>query len=404
VISIIAFMSGMVLVAYRGAAEESSKQKTRTTIQKLSEVLNARMDEYASYSVALRAYPSGVSIPSNAAPLASANASLAVLRERARLLALRDVIRMEMPDHPDDIKCTTYWATGRTSAQFITFLENQLNQPIQTGLGNPSLGPILVRNTLTSRARALMTRVSSGGLPLAEWDKTNANAELLFLIVEGSDLNGSNAIELFGKSEIGDTDSDGLNEFIDSYGRPIRWIRWPAGFSGASRFYPDMLDPSLVDSSTGRLTISSEPYDRLGADPGWGSNLAPGTGLSPLVVAAGVDGGFGIRFRDVDRYGALPPGFSNPANIGTFDGRPSYSSADAPWSGTGSGATGYLLNVFTDPWHPRYATQPTMPDPDRKMMGAIVKLIDLPETGFFVPNPAHASDNLTNYDGTAVSL
>ena len=43
------------------------------------------------------------------------------------------------------------------------------------------------------------------------WDKTNANAELLFLIVEGSDLNGSSATELFGKSEVGDTDNDGAD-------------------------------------------------------------------------------------------------------------------------------------------------------------------------------------------------
>jgi len=390
VITILSLMSGMFLVAYRGAAEESNIQKSRSTIQKISEVLNARMDEYSNYAVALRVISTGGSIPSNVGPVAGANASTAVLRERARLLALRDIIRMEMPDHPDDIKCTTFWAGSRNSAQFKTFLETSLNQPIPTGLGNLALGSISVRNTLTSRTRALMTRVSAGGLPLSEWDKVNANAELLFLIVEGSDFNGSNAIELFGKSEIGDTDGDGLNEFIDAYGRPIRWIRWPAGFSGASRFYPDMLDPALV--SGGRLLVNSEAYDRLGSDPGWGSSLPPGTGLTPLVVSPGGDGGFGLRFREFDRYGT---GTAPPA-VGTFDGRPSYSSADAPWTGVGSS---YGLRNFTDPWFPR--------DPSSNLrirMGEVITNLDLPEPGFSSPIPSHASDNLTNYDGTAVSL
>ncbi|MCY2984241.1 MAG: prepilin-type N-terminal cleavage/methylation domain-containing protein, partial [Planctomycetota bacterium] len=54
VISIIGFMSGMFIVAYRGASQEANSQKTRTTIQKISEVLNARMDEYVNFPIALR--------------------------------------------------------------------------------------------------------------------------------------------------------------------------------------------------------------------------------------------------------------------------------------------------------------------------------------------------------------
>ena len=54
VISIIGFMSGLFIVAYQGAAQEANTLKTRSTIQKISEVLNSRMEEYNSYPLAIR--------------------------------------------------------------------------------------------------------------------------------------------------------------------------------------------------------------------------------------------------------------------------------------------------------------------------------------------------------------
>lgn len=406
VITIIGLMSGMFLIAYQGAALESRVVKTRSTIQKISDVLTARMEEYASYSVALRiTSPSGVALPANAVALTSAGATSSFLRERARLLELRDMIRMEMPDHPDDIKFTTFWKDVKNPVQFQAFLELTLPGMVATGLSTtPTAAPgFFVKGSLTSRTKALMTRLSqSPWFPLDKWDKTNANAELLFLIVEGSDFNGSSAIEMFGKAEIGDTDNDGLNEFIDAFRRPIQWIRWPAGFRGATRYYPDMLDTSLV--SAGRLVVNSEGIDRLGTDPGWGTTLLkPGNGLSPLVVSAGQDRAFGIRFREIDRYpNPPPPTPPPPPAVGMFPGPfypaytsyPSYSSAEAPWTSPGFG---YALTSFTDPWYPRDGTLGLR-------MGELLMNSDIPEAEFSLADPRHARDNITNYDGNGASL
>lgn len=424
VISIIALMSGMFLVAYRGAAQESNIQKTRSTIQKISDVLNARMDEYASYPMALRLV-SGAPLPANVVSWDTRTPVLdtvAVLRERARLLALRDVIRMEMPDHPDDLKYTKFWQNGRAGDTFNTFLELNLPGRFVTGLGDATVAPnpgYIVGNALTSRAKSIITKLSMpfenapgptpvtvrvplvtlNGLPAVKpadynnpnaipWDKTNANAELLFLIVEGSDLNGSSATELFGKSEVGDTDNDGLNEFIDAFGSPIRWIRWPAGAEGATRYYPDMLNPEIVFGT--RLLVNSEPYDRLGSDPGWGTASPPGTGLAPLVVSAGPDEKFGIRFRELDRY---DPNALVPDTIGTWQGTPSYSAAESPFVGSS-----YGLRTLTDPWFPRdltiYGTRmgETILDPERVSENA--------EFGV----GSNADDNISNFEGTGVSL
>jgi prepilin-type N-terminal cleavage/methylation domain-containing protein len=404
VISIIGFLSGLFIVAYQGAAQESNTLKTRSTIQKISEVLNSRMDEYISYPIAIRT-PLGGSIPSNAVPVPTLSAApesktTVIMRERARLLALRDLIRMEMPDHPDDIKYTTYWKDMMSPTDFQSYLEGRvpfttfpgLAKIVPTGLyslPNPPSSQYLMKGTLTARTKALMTRLSqSSWTPLFQWDKFNANAELLYLIVEGSDLNGSSAIELFGKTEIGDTDGDGLNEFIDAFGVPIRWIRWPAGFPGSSRYHPDMLDPNLVSSA--HLSVTSEPVDRLGTDPGWGTAQEPGTGLSPLVISAGRDRFFGIRFREIDVY--TPPSVL-PTNVGTFDGKSSYSTAEAPWT-----LSSYGLVNFADPWFPR------VPSTFGVRMGETVggAVYDL-ENGRQASG-VNAGDNVSNFDGTGVSL
>ena len=396
VISIIGFMSGMFLVAYQGASQESNIQKTRSTIQKISEVLNARMDEYINYPIALR--NATAALPPNMVSWDGTRETVSVLRERGRLLVLRDLIRMEMPDHPDDLKYTTFWMSSLSGPALAQYPSN-LPRFVPTGLGTPPtfVSPgFQISAPLTSRTRALIARLSKASPvgPIDRWDESNANAELLFLIVEGSDLNGTSAIELFGKSEIADTDGDGLNEFIDAFGTPIRWIRWPAGFPGASRFYPDMLDPALVDPGPPRrLLINSEPLDRLGTDPGWATTLRkPGTGLSPLVISAGTDRQFGIRFREIDRY---PSPATPPTRVGVFAGIDSYSSAEAPWVDT---PAKYGLSGFTDPWYPR--------DPSflGVRMGEIVTgaASDL-ENGQPV-GPRNAGDNISNYFGSAVSL
>lgn len=51
------------------------------------------------------------------------------------------------------------------------------------------------------------------------------SAELLYQIVMGM----PEAEEAFNGLEVADTDGNGLNEFVDGWGNPILFIRWPAG-------------------------------------------------------------------------------------------------------------------------------------------------------------------------------
>ena len=363
VISIIGLLAGMFSIAYRGALQESSNQKTLSTITKVSEVLNSRMEEYASYPVVLR-QPGGAIIPATAVPLQPTPPdrpdTKTLLLERARLLLLRETIAMEMPDHPNDFKWTDAWVTPANSA---TFFDN-LPRAVFTGLVDDTSGttvPVAVRNGVTSRTRRMAGKLSQfvpgvGPMPIPGWQNSNANAELLFLIVEDSQLNGSSAIELFRESEIGDTDGDGLNEFIDAYGNPIGWVRWPVGFEGIARFHPDMLDPTIISPSRG-VSIESDPLDRMSADPGYypSATTRPGPGAFPLVVSSGIDGKIGVRL-------ALPGDVS---------------AVDTRWLGKPS----YLSNsLITDPWV-RSGTE---------QLGGIIDI-------------KAAGDDITNYSGNGAT-
>lgn len=362
VISIISFLAGMFMVAFRTAQREAFDQKTRGTIEKISEVLNSRMEEYESYPVTFLS-----PIPSSAVPLDASETST-VLLERARLLALREIIRLEMPDHPDDIKYTTAWTGGTPLAGFADLLPKAIN----TGLTIDGSTPYNVAIQLPSRSRRIMERLSyrnsSGQFPIANWEAKNANAELLYLVVEDSMVNGSQAIEIFAKSEIADTDGDNLNEFVDADRQPIQWIRWPTGFGGIARYHPDLLDPYL--------NLASDPLDRMKADPGYaafanpgsGPSYAPEAGAFPLVAAPGLDGVFGLRFE------------LDPFVSGSITTR---SSGDVIWPNSHQPAYGPLQ--FTDPWYPRDPSQVT------GRLGAVF-------------NAKALADDLLNYEGNASSL
>src|SRR5437016_758109 len=67
----------------------------------------------------------------------------------------------------------------------------------------------------------------------------------------GNELSGR---QLFSEGDIGDVDNNGFPEFIDGWGRPINFVRWPAGFNSE-------LQP--VDPATGKhdSTKFPDPFD-----------------------------------------------------------------------------------------------------------------------------------------------
>jgi prepilin-type N-terminal cleavage/methylation domain-containing protein len=390
-ISVMATVTSMLVVAYRSAATEANNIRTQATIRKITEVLTARMQEYEQFRIEPSVFPTFGKIPADArantglvTPEKQENST--ILLQRARLFSLRQTIVQEMPDHPDDLKWGHKWFAGGTKTQVDAHIDDWLgfSHRVPTGLFADSLPAatpqIFAMTGISQRTRSLINRLTviydenptdaippilvplhsaKNGKPwdITEepWEARNANAELLYLIVEDSQYNGSSAIELFGRSEIGDTDEDGLSEFIDSFGNPIRWIRWPSGSDISIRSHPDLMDP-VFDGIDGngdpvRMDVQGDPLDRSKADPGYAqySTFRQLIGLRPLVISPGADRRFGIRMQIDTPFSIGSPPF--PRND------TSYSLGDVPYGVSPQTDLPYSTSPVdcyaADPWYPR---------------------------------------------------
>ena len=150
----------------------------------------------------------------------------------------------------------------------------------------------------------------------------NASAECLYMIVTRSGYSAS-TLEQFRPQDIGDTDGDGLREFLDSWGNPILLIRWAPGFSPYSVVQEP--DPSK----------SHDPLDMNHADPN-------GYALYPLIVSRGADGLIGLN--DIVT-GGWSQYFTTPGLASIIDLVAQAPISPSPGSVDSSNPTAYLDNI-----------------------------------------------------------
>ncbi|MEX1041201.1 MAG: prepilin-type N-terminal cleavage/methylation domain-containing protein [Pirellulaceae bacterium] len=241
VMAVLVLLSSLVLSALAGAAEQARENRTRSQIQKIHELLMSRYEDYR-----YRRVP----------PSKSGNVRA---RQGDRVDKIRELMRMEMPNHKLD-----------------------LSIGVQILATSPSLW---------NRYRRTVIRRTGGADWAAAvdlWAGTNQESECLYMILESMQDGDTNGLDFFRESEIGDTDGDGMLEVLDGWGRPIAWIRWAPGFLGAR--------------SNLHNTNSPDPFDPLGVRDGRVQD-PPDSGnyvhfpLFPVVVSAGPDGVFDVATR-----------------------------------------------------------------------------------------------------------
>jgi prepilin-type N-terminal cleavage/methylation domain-containing protein len=269
--AIMGVMVGMVLYTLAGAREDANRSKTKATIEKINAVILQRFEEYRYRAVKFpipRRFTQRPTLTSR--PLLKPRTAAGI-----RSILLKDMMRMEMPDRFTDL---TYVPTnftfpledgstadlddfgGRSSPRDFNVLRNFFNL---ASIPDVVTGPVLANTT------------SLGG---NTWTTDWESAECLYAIVAHSMVAGGSALENFHASEIGDTDGDGYFEFIDAWGKPIGWLRWPAA-------YPSDLNISYMSSP--------DAFDPYRTDSQWTNTQKPWT-LIPLIISAGPDGEFGI--------------------------------------------------------------------------------------------------------------
>ncbi len=330
-IAIIGVMAGMVLYSLAGAARDAKVQRTRGTIQKLNDIILQRWEEYR-YRAAKVNIPPNWLLPMTSGALAGQ--PLLPPREGARLrmIVLRDIMRMEMPDRFSDLTFppSRYGAllNGASSAEYTdaTGLGRAVPQgynQLRAYFGYPSLGSTYNNMAMNGSYPFL----SASGVSPKPPSYENQEAELLYAIVALTNHNGGAALESFRPSEIADTDGDGYFEFIDAWGQPLKWLRWAAGYE--SELNVAYREPNPINTSNAAdVPAAPDAMDPLRTDWRWSVGyvgVKPWT-LVPLIISAGPDGIFDMVFDPADAGGTPLFSYANqtwnsPPAPGAYGGR-----------------------------------------------------------------------------------
>ncbi len=233
VVTIIALLAGMMLFALAGARNNALERKTRTTVQRLNEALLARWMTYETRRIV---WQEGQGPTANTSPIDAA---------RRRLQALRELMRMELPQKWSDVQ----------------------EQP-QTGIVRPAANRAYQRRLAEARGK--------DGKPATQSANFNdvGGAECLYMILTTRMGEEESIRDSIKDSEIGDIDGDGLFEFHDGWGNPIMFLRWAPGFE--SDFQP------AEARANARKKEYHDPFDPLMTDD-------KAFALFPLIYSAGRD-------------------------------------------------------------------------------------------------------------------
>jgi prepilin-type N-terminal cleavage/methylation domain-containing protein len=233
VIVIIGLLAGVVLGALAKTREVAKADATKATIAKLNDLIMRKFESYTT-----RRLPINVA-SQNLGPQAFA---------ALRMTALRDLMRMEMPERWVDI----------TTGPQVTGISS--NKPSGS---NYNCGCAL-QGVYGTKLTQAITLANSMTPPKNILTSDHQQAKCLYMWVMTAI---PEAKSTFKGSEIGvNYDGDGLNVFIDGWGKPIGFLRWAPGATGWSDIqvndtnHHDPFDPNCVENGSGSYAATKLSY------------------------------------------------------------------------------------------------------------------------------------------------
>lgn len=276
VILIIGLLVGLSVAAYVGAAEQARANRTRAIISKLDQMISSKWDTYKTRRLPIRT----TGMRPKSEPFVDANgngfwdggesftdqAPFNGTYDRgagyARLMAMRELQRMELPDRNTDV--------AELSAGSI--------EVTATGMPQASLQRTYWRKAMVAMGGDPQNSATWGAI--ANWTPQNQGSECLYLIVSAMQDGDKNGLDFFTPDEIGDTDQDGMREILDGWGRPIGFLRWAPAFTVENVG----IVSSQVSSLNNGVPVQPDPFDIIKED------ARDTFALRPLLVSGGRDG------------------------------------------------------------------------------------------------------------------
>ncbi len=234
VIAIIAILASLFLAGMSVTAESARVQKTQALIAKINNIIMARWETYRTRRVPITVGTTPLFQSYYASSSNFPNAPLKTVVAAQRLDALRELMRLEMPQVWTDV---TYMPYGTTSPPVSSSYFTSSGSPpnlfamsysISSGSVTPNAYGQAPPSPWLAYARKYATIRASH--PSVDPASSNANAECLYMICTTGVSDELSGQDLFSADEFADTDQDGFPEFIDAWGTPIMFFRWAPGF------------------------------------------------------------------------------------------------------------------------------------------------------------------------------
>jgi prepilin-type N-terminal cleavage/methylation domain-containing protein len=298
VMIIITILAALTLVASSSALQASKETKTRMTVMKLDTAMRQIFEGYADR------FDNILNCLSDADKTAAENLDIEN-KTKLKLHLIHELMRFELPEKLSDI--ITDWQEFPGSLNSVPQLPRDAKPAVRQFYSNAVAG------------------------------KTNiTNAELLFLIIQN--LSPESFSELKG-SEVGDTNGNGLYEFLDAWGHPIEFFRCAPGFTGSD------LQPDIVAKSGTALDVTGNPdkWDAITTATAKAAVIASWSDyfdsdnvlqqtwfLYPVIVSPGPDGKLDLwrddtaplgdqSFAPFAKANGIPEDTSNDGSLNHYD-------------------------------------------------------------------------------------
>jgi prepilin-type N-terminal cleavage/methylation domain-containing protein len=261
VMAIIAIIAGFALGALFSAQQTARRASTQALVTRLHNQMAQRWDTYLTRRLPV------VFVSTDLTGLT--DPAVLVDFQRTQLRARRELMRMELPDQYDDLRFTPVAlispATGAPirPASWLAY-RRRINEVRKTGEDDDEL----------------YERIS----------EQNESAECLYMVMTTGMGDETSGGDFFSQKDIGDTDGDGMLEFVDAWGNPIEWIRWPVGFIAPFGEASKIQGPEHADEDIAEHAAHDpDPFDPFRVDPN-------SFRIFPLIMSAGPDNEYGVYF------------------------------------------------------------------------------------------------------------
>jgi prepilin-type N-terminal cleavage/methylation domain-containing protein len=235
VIGIIAILMSLTFSVMYGLTTQAESEATAATIRKIDGVLQQRIDAFNRAFKGARA--------DAAANIVISDLTVAkifgVRIEVVEILAKKRSFRYEFPQRmieryeEEHAKTAPKVKDMADSVFFAVAAPSARNELLAEGNADPTEGEVI-------------SRVDSNW---KKHDPRTESAEMLYFALTAGATYGVGAVDSdrFNEREVADTDGDGLPEFIDAWGQPLRFYRWPTRFIDmnlVNPFQPVLKDPA----------------------------------------------------------------------------------------------------------------------------------------------------------------